>query len=133
MPARKIKLNKLANGSQQPEVEFCDKDKEKLIITGISNRFYMALNIEVNQRTYETTERLWKLHRIDKNCYRWIAMWNTDCHTSIEINGKLQADFLTIDDALKAAINNSWYVCQMNGDNLDWLITFIKSAYGLKI
>lgn len=153
MPARKVKLSKMANGSFQPEVELCSKDREKLQISEY-HRMYFGLNISQSVLNKdEETEELYKLHRIYVDLdvlekgytnsphnrkiikWVWIAMWNSSSWTSIYVDKKPPKNggyYETIDEALNAAILAGWKVCQLNYDNMEWIINSIKHEHGIR-
>lgn len=109
MPIRKVTLI-----DDKVTVNPCDMDLEKLQIS-LYARLYVGL----------TGDDLYLLHgvTVNKKCeYRWLALWNVVTWTSI---GGFYS-WNSIEDALKAALDNGWSIRQLNNDYFKYLIEDMK-------
>jgi hypothetical protein len=148
MAVRKLVTEKMANGGSFSKLEFAPQDYEKIHIDDY--RAFFAVQIDVKMGKEKNTYSLWKVHRVyidvdeiekgyrttrDKTIIKfiWIGMWGSSVWNSIKDNkGKLVHYFDSLEEALKAAENANWKVCQVDYSNFDLVISSILSAHGIR-
>lgn len=150
MAVRKLKLEKMINGGSFPKLEFSSDDLEKLAID--DNRAFYAVEIDVKIGKEKNVYSLWKLHRIIidtcevKKGYKstrdedkiivwvWLAMWSSSSWTSIKkANGQLQNYFSSMKEALKAAVEDNWKVCQVDYKSFENVICQILNSHDIRM